>query len=207
MKKKKSAEIQILDPTVYWERKLGINFETEFIRYKRLCERKLSKKEKQKLDGRFYLTYGEWKQNIITTLTTLNKSELSEYIHYLYGRINHYDVIINLYSSMLFPIVVGLLCPCISMLISEMINIQAETYRIIVWLAIIVLALCPSGYFTKIIIESKDVSTYHSMYSDLANISEEHINELGNCETSSQLPNIFIDIIQQYIRICKTRND
>ncbi len=57
MRNKKNTGI-ILKPIDYWERKLDINFETEFLRYKKLCT-KLSKKEEQKLNGAYYITYSD----------------------------------------------------------------------------------------------------------------------------------------------------
>lgn len=178
MKKGKSTEVQLLEPTVYWERKLGINFETEFICYKRLCERKLSKKEIRKLDEINYLTYGEWEQKMTATLITLKKSELYEYIHFLYGRINHYDVVISLYSSMLFPILVGFFCPYILMLIDQLANIPTAVYLIIALIILVVVIGWLFKDFYKLIIESKDVSSYRSLYADLAHIAEKHYKEL-----------------------------
>lgn len=178
MKKVQSTDIQILMPTVYWERKLRINYETEFIHYKVLCERKLTKNEIHKLDGQIYLTYGEWEQNMTTALITLNKSELSEYIHFLYGCINYYDVAVNLNSSISLPILVSILFPYLLMLISEIVNIHTVISLIAASVVVVVIMVLLFKKLNKLIIKFKYDLLYRYFYTDLAHIAENHYKQL-----------------------------
>lgn len=81
MKQKKSTGV-LLDPLDYWERKLCINYESEYVRYKKLCM-KLNKKEIRKLDGAYYITYSDWEKRMTDAIQHLDSAELYEYIHFI----------------------------------------------------------------------------------------------------------------------------
>lgn len=174
MKKKNSTEIQLLNPTVYWERKLNTNYETEFIRYKKLCTRKLGKKERRRLDGHYYITYSDWEQAMVAAISSLNESELYEYIHFLYGRTKNSNFIIYISSSVLFPITTSFVCTLVFKFSDAMTDIKniISFFILLIVFVIMMIKLC------KPIIESRDDSLHYSFYTDLAHIAENRYKEL-----------------------------
>ncbi len=174
MKKGKSTDIRILEPAVYWERKLNINYETEFVRYKKLCTRKIRKREIRKLDGLYYLTYSDWEQKMIATLSSLSESETYEYIHFLYGRAKNSNFIVYLTSGFLFPIMTSFICALIFEFSDVLTSINSflSFLIIVIWLIWIVYKL------RKIIFEYRDDSLHGSFYTDLAHIVENHYKKL-----------------------------
>lgn len=162
MKKKNSTGIQLLDPTAYWERKLNMNYDTEFIRYKKLCA-KLTKKEVQKLDGLYYITYNDWKDQMVNTINLLDYSELYEYIHFLNSLSRKSDTITKITFQFIFPFAISLLGPFFLQLINE----SVKTYNIAVIITAIVILFCFYRSIRKLILDSKDDSLRCSFYADI----------------------------------------
>lgn len=174
MKKGKSTGIQLLEPTVYWERKLDINFETEFFRYKNLCIKKLKKKERRKLDGAYYNTYSDWEQKMIAAISLLNESEIYEYIHFLYGRTKNSNFIIQISSSFLFPIITSFVCSLVFKFSDALTSVTTflSFLIIVIFFLGVIIKLCSS------ITEYKNDSLYYSFYTDLARIAENQYKKL-----------------------------
>lgn len=167
MKKLESTRIHLLEPTVYWERKLNINYNTEFIRYKKLCA-KLTKKEVRKLDGFYYTTYSEWKNQINNTINRLNHSELYEYIHFLNCLSRKSNTIVNITSQFIFPFAISLLGP----FFLQIINGFAKTYNIAVFITAIVILFLFFRSIRKLISDSKDDSLRCSFYADIMYLAQ-----------------------------------
>lgn len=174
MKKGKSTEIQILEPAVYWERKLNISFSTEFIRYKKLCMKKLRKREKHKLNGIHYITYTAWEQKMLSSISSLNESELYEFIHFLNGRIKNRNTILTLTSGYIVPFVVGLFCPYVVTLLTDSINNKDSKMLI----AVIFLFFFILYNFVKILWDALNDFLDSSFYNDFVHIAENHYKKL-----------------------------
>ncbi len=174
MKRRKSTVIQILEPAVYWERKLDVNFDTEFIRYKKLCMKKLRKKEKRKLNGIHYITYTAWEQKMLAIISSLNEFELYEYIHFLNGRTKNRNIIFTLTSGYTVPFVVGLFCPYIVTLLTDSILTKDSK----MYIAAFFLFFYILYKFLNILLEALDDSLNSSFYNDLKNIVENHYKKL-----------------------------
>ena len=65
----------LLSPDEYWEKRLKINLQTEYIRYKKLCG-KITKKEYRLLDGYYFITYCDWESYIKKIISDLDSNEL-----------------------------------------------------------------------------------------------------------------------------------
>lgn len=174
MKKVNSTGIQLLEPTVYWERKLNINYNTEFIRYKKLCTRKLRKKESRKLDGIYYITYTAWEQKMIATISPLDESELCEYIHFLNGHNNNSKIFIDLSSVFLIPFLLSFLCPCLLNFLDTFLNPNGFSSSA-VWIGAII-----GGFysFSGSMFDVKDDFLRRYFYNDLIHIVENHYKKL-----------------------------
>ena len=163
MKKKKSTEV-LLSPVQYWEMKLNINFETEFIRYKNLCA-KLSKKEMRKLDGTYYITYSGWEQKIIAMINTLDKNELYELIHFLAGSASQSNITNKVYTY-LFPFLVSFLLPYTYNFLNAL---YGSNYLMLVLICCFIGGL---KCFWMIVVDTKDVLFRSEFYKDIAHIAE-----------------------------------
>lgn len=166
MKKRKSSGM-LLEPVDYWEKKLGINYKTEFVRYKKLCT-KLTRKEVRRLDGVFYITYSDWEKKMVDTIKLLDRSELYEYIHFLNNLSRKSDNVINLTSGFLFPFLIGFLSPLLLELLRETYDIR----NILVFIAVFILM----GYFCQFIIkfflDCGDDPMRRSFYTDIMYLAE-----------------------------------
>lgn len=166
--KKQSNGIQILNPAAYWEKKLGINYDTEIIRYKYLCMKKLTKKQKCKMNAVYYITYTNWEQKMLDSITSLDRFELYEYIHFLNGRANNRNIILTLTSGYVFPFVMGIFCPYIvSFMVESIITKDGKLFIGI---------FCAFFYviykISKFIKDALDDSLSHSFYIDLMHIAQ-----------------------------------
>lgn len=176
MKNKKSTEI-LLDPSVYWEKKLNINFETEYIRYKKLCTN-LTKKEERKLDGIYYITYTEWEQKMIAAVAQLNQLELYEYIHFLLGRTKHKSFINLLDSNLLFPVIISLYCP----FFFDTFNALFVSNKVRLFLFMFIEILIIFNVLRFLVTESKNDFFIHSFYTDLVHIAKKYKKSTKQCE-------------------------
>ena len=174
MKKGNSTGIQLLEPAVYWERKLNINYKIEFIRYKKLCMKKLGIRERRKLNGTCYNTYTAWEKRMLSTISSLNKSELYEYIHFLKGRTVNRNIILTLTSGYAVPFLVGLICPYIFEFLSKSIDTKDGK----LFLGVIFLYLFILYHFLKMLWSALDDSLDSSFYNDLMHIVENYYKEL-----------------------------
>lgn len=163
MKKKKSTEV-LLSPVQYWEMKLNINFETEFIRYKYLCV-KLNKKEMRKLDGAYYITYTEWEQKMMDTISVLDKNELYELIHFLSGSASQSSITNKVYTY-LFPFLVSFLLPYTYNFLNAL---YGSNYLIFILICCFI-----GGFkcFWMLVVDTKDVLFRSEFYKDIANITK-----------------------------------
>ena len=181
MRKLESTRIHLLEPTVYWEKKLNINYDTEFIRYKKLCIRKLRKKESRKLDGIYYITYTDWEQKMIATISPLDKSELYEYIHFLNGHTSNSKIFINLSSAFLIPFLLSFFCPYLINFIESFFASNSVS-SFAVWIGAIL-----GGFygFYKSILDAKDDYLHRNFYADLTHIAENYYKKLTESERPS----------------------
>ena len=174
MKKLESTGIQLLAPTVYWEKKLNINYDTEFIRYKKLCSRKLRKKQSRKLDGFYYITYSAWEQKMIATISPLDKSELYEYIHFLNGHTNNSKIFINLSTAFLIPFLLSFFCPCLLNFLDAL-SVISGVSSSAVWIGASIGGFCS---FFGSMLDAKDDFLHRYFYTDLMQIAENHYKKL-----------------------------
>lgn len=165
MKKGKSTDIQILNPINYWESKLNINFETEFIRYKSLCT-KLTKKERRKLDGAYYITYSDWNHKIITFITMLDQSELDEFKHYLTGCANRSNIFNTITFGTLFPFLVSFLLPYVNNFMSTLFGPKFSG------LILFCSFVCGLYCFYDFIVDAKNGLLWGNFYNDIIYIIE-----------------------------------
>lgn len=112
--KRKEDNDNLLSQTTYWNMKLGIKHITEKTRYKKLCGFKLTKIDKEYLDGAYYITFSDWKECMEEKLSVLNQEELLEYSKYLNSNLERGDVIEGLLSKFIFPFMMAIISPLIS---------------------------------------------------------------------------------------------
>lgn len=185
MKKRKTTEIKIFEPMAYWEKKLMIDYEIEFICHKKLCIKKLTRKEKHMIHNTDYITYSKWEQHVTSIITILDESELYEHIHFLRMAANNHHVEFNLSSTFLSPFFISIFMgPYILELVERLIN--GEGSSTISTTTII-------GFFVGIFISFRkwfsrleDDSLYYSFYTDLAHIAEKRYKELMENEKAKQ---------------------
>lgn len=173
MKIRKSSDI-LLDPLNYWQMKLNINFETEFIRYKKLYK-KLAKKEIRKLDGAYYITYSDWKCRIITIYNMLEPSELYEFKHYLTGCANTSNFVDRITIATFFPFLLSFLLPLMNNFLN---TIYGSNYKYLVLISQLFLGIY---YMRFLIVDSKDCMLRSNFYNDMIHILETYNNssEIG----------------------------
>lgn len=171
MGNKKNTGI-ILKPIDYWEQKLDINFETEFLRYKKLCT-KLSKKEEQKLNGAYYITYSDWEQRMLNVLSSLDSFELYEYIHFLNRLSNNRNIAVNLTSVYIYPLVMAFVCPYLIMLLEESMAMKSGIAYII---TSAIFFFCVYKVI-KELNELKNDSFCCSFYADIKHIADNYYND------------------------------
>lgn len=109
MKNNKQSD-SLLSAGQYWEKKLSIKFETEYIRYKKLCCN-LTKQERLQLDGYYFTTYNDWKNYIYKIHDNFDKLELDEYRRFLVSksRLNNFSNNLNYYF--LVPLITSFFIP------------------------------------------------------------------------------------------------
>lgn len=166
MKKRKPSGV-LLDPVDYWEMKLNINFETEFIRYKKLCT-KLTKKEMRKLDGTYYITYSDWKHRIIAVINMLEQSELSEFKHYLTGCANRSNIFNRIALGSLLPFLVSFLLPYTNNFLNALYGPNFSLF---------ILISCFVGgviCFYDFIVDTRNSLLWNDFYNDIIHIIENH---------------------------------
>ncbi len=177
MKKRKTVETKTLEPMAYWERRLSADYEIEFIHYKKLCIKKLTKKEKSKIGDANYITYSKWEQHITSIIATLDESELYEHIHFLRMVTNNHRIDFNLSSTFLSPFFISIFMgPYVLELVDRLVNGEGSpslsTTTIISGLIMFVIV------FRKWLSQLEDDSLYHSFYADFARIAEKRYEEL-----------------------------
>lgn len=112
MKKNKKCQDGLLSPDTFWEKKLEINFANELARYKKLCG-SISKKEVHLLDGKYYITYHDWKEHIEILLDKLTDAETEEFYHYLKNKERMSTILNNTTSSIIIPYIIAFFAPFI----------------------------------------------------------------------------------------------
>jgi hypothetical protein len=103
-------KIEKMSYSLYWERVLGYNYNTEFAIYNYLCDRKIKRKELKNLPAnKRFNTYSEWENYVKSQYCNAPVSELKEFIRYLNyeNRINGNRKILN--SNILTPMMVTIL--------------------------------------------------------------------------------------------------
>lgn len=173
MKKRKYTGIQILDSVAYWERKLNINFDTEFIRYKKLCGEKLTKKESRKLDGVYYITYSDWEQKMIANIAPVNNYELNEYIHFLNNCSRRCNNNINSNHAFIFPLIISILGPYLLHYMMDFYNARTLS-SFVVFFGIVFITLY---LFRPLFFVSEDDLLRISFYTDIMYLAKKQYDK------------------------------
>ena len=89
---------------IYWENKLDFKYEEEILRYKMLCNDKISKKLVKKYNiNPKYNTFSDWEKYIKEKILRISNEELKEYQKYInLKRINE-DSISGTLNNFLIP--------------------------------------------------------------------------------------------------------
>lgn len=187
MKKKKSDQI-LLDPIDYWEKKLNINYNTEFLRYKKLCV-KTTKKEERKFDGHYYISYDDWNEHIIDTIKNLDHIELQHYIRFLNGRLICKKTDINLVHIILIPCAISLLGLMLSTFFDDMLSLTQSSDKMAndvfpFFTTVAIFFVLVYAFFIivmkKLIRSTQKASLDFSFYSDMKEIVEKQLESIKN---------------------------
>lgn len=93
---------------IYWENKLDFKYEEEILRYKMLCNDKISKKLVKKYNiNPKYNTFSDWEKYIKEKILRISNEELKEYQKYInLKRINE-DSISGTLNNFLIPFLIA----------------------------------------------------------------------------------------------------
>lgn len=83
---RRKKQIKIIPAAEYWNKKLDMDYPTEFARYKYLCGY-LSPKKLNALKAETFITYHDWKAYIEQKLEKLTTKELTEYYYFLNSKV------------------------------------------------------------------------------------------------------------------------
>ena len=98
----------------YWEDKLNLKYEEEILRYKMLCNDKISKRSTKKYNiNSRYSTFGDWENYIKEKISKISNEELREYQKYINLKRTNIISISELLNVFFIPFLIALICPLI----------------------------------------------------------------------------------------------
>lgn len=98
----------------YWEDKLNFKYEEEILRYKMLCNDKISRKDAKKYNISLqYRTFNEWEKYIKEKISKISNEELREYQKYINLKRTNESSISGILNGFLVPFLIATVCPFI----------------------------------------------------------------------------------------------
>ena len=170
----------LLSQTTYWNMKLDMKHMTEKMRYKKLCGYKLTKIDKEYLDGAYYITFSDWKEYMERKISVLNKVELLEYSKYLNLNLERQKVFEGLVASFMFPFVIAMLSPILGEVTAEFVNSKGDTWVYNFSSYLVKLIFCIIALFIvikRVIDDLKENKANYLFYRDMYEIVMEKLQE------------------------------
>lgn len=172
--KRKEDNDNLLSQTNYWNMKLGIKHITEKTRYKKLCGYKLTKSDKEYLDGAYYITFSDWKEYMEEKLSVLNQEELFEYSKYIKLNLEKADVFEGLLSKYIFPLMIATISPLISEIFIEYVLNKENDFGNGYGAFIVKLIVCMIGFYfmlkyvmNYVLVDVEDGKVSYLFYKDI----------------------------------------
>lgn len=120
---KRKKQIKILPAAEYWNKKLDMDYPTEFARYKYLCGYPAPKKLKS-LKTETFITYHDWKAYIEQKLEKLTTEELTEYYYFLNSKVRAGSMTKSITTNFILPFTLSFYIPHV---ITELLNYTEKT--------------------------------------------------------------------------------
>lgn len=162
----------------YWEEKLNLKNEEEIVRYKILCNGRLSKKERKKNIDPVYTTYSDWGEYMQQKLGKLSERELEEFRKYINLKRTYEQSVLGIQNIFLIPFVIAIISPLITQGFLELFKDNFNNIIASVFFAILVVMLfciCLWGMLWKIIVEEKESRRMVLFYNDIYEIIQRKI--------------------------------
>ena len=165
---------------IYWENKLDFKYEEEILRYKMLCNDKISKKLVKKYNiNPKYNTFSDWEKYIKEKILRISNEELKEYQKYInLKRINE-DSISGTLNNFLIPFLIAV----VGQLVVEGIKsyLQIENDNIIAWLVTYFMFAYFVYFMTRNIIkEDREQKRDQLFYNDIYEIVQKEMVKRNN---------------------------
>lgn len=177
---KRKKQIKVLPATEYWNKKLNMDFPTEFTRYKYLCGYLHPRKVKS-IKSEVFITYHDWKSYIEQKLEKLNTEELTEFYFFLNSKVRTRTITKGITTNFIFPFAISFYIPHF---VNELLSYTEKTatfidfeanpaYRIAIFLIYIVILTMIIG--SHILRDLNDEELNQHYYEDLKYIVQNKI--------------------------------
>lgn len=168
----------------YWEDKLNFKYEEEILRYKMLCNDKISRKDAKKYNISLqYRTFSEWEKYIKEKISKISNEELREYQKYINLKRTNESSISGILNGFLVPFLIATVCPFIvqgftSCIENKMDNVIIDMARWIVMIFSFFYIM--RIYIKEIVKEEKEQKRSQLFYDDMYEILQKEIDERSN---------------------------
>ena len=168
----------------YWEDKLNFKYEEEILRYKMLCNDKISRKDAKKYNISLqYRTFNEWEKYIKEKISKISNEELREYQKYINLKRTNESSISGILNGFLVPFLIATVCPFIvqgftSCIENKMDNVIIDMARWIVMIFSFFYIM--HIYIKEIVKEEKEQKRSQLFYDDIYEILQKEIDERSN---------------------------
>lgn len=143
----------------YWEKKLNLKYKEEIVRYKMLCNDKISRRDIKKYNiYPVYRTFGDWEKYIKEKVSKLSNEELREYQKYINLKRTNENSISGMLNNFFVPFLIAVIGPLIADGIKSYLQIEINNIitDIIYWL------IAYFGFIYIIYFMTKNISKEHS---------------------------------------------
>lgn len=157
----------------YWEQKTYINFEEEIEKYEKICGLRYKKKVVYTSYPKesYLVSYNEWKQNIVCTISILDINELEEYSRFLNQKIRDNEVIFNLAQSLIIPFSIFMLGDLVRIIMQPLNELTSDIFTLLKFVMIAFMYGCI--FFKSCSV--REESIYRYFYEDVKSIVDEKI--------------------------------